>query len=53
MALLAEAKRVAAEFELSDEDVRKVVVEFLDEMSASINTTIVQEVIFDEAQRRD
>lgn len=34
MALLAEAKRVAAEFELTDQDVQKVVAEFLDEMSA-------------------
>lgn len=34
MALLTEAKRVAAEFELTDQDVQKVVVEFLAEMSA-------------------
>lgn len=35
MALVAEAKRVAAQFELSDEDVRKNVDEFISEMSAS------------------
>jgi hypothetical protein len=34
MALAAEAKRVAAEFELSDDDVRKVVAEFIAEMGA-------------------
>lgn len=33
MALLAEAKRVAAEFELTDDDVRKTVTEFIKEMS--------------------
>jgi hypothetical protein len=37
MALLAEAKRVAAEFALSDDDVRKTVVEFIEEMSAYYN----------------
>ena len=34
MALSAEAKRVAAEFELTDDDVRKTVAEFVAEMSA-------------------
>jgi hexokinase len=34
MALAAEAKRVAAEFELTDDDVRKTVAEFVAEMGA-------------------
>jgi hypothetical protein len=34
MALLAEAKRVAAEFDFSDNDVQKTVAEFIAEMSA-------------------
>jgi hexokinase len=34
MALLAESKRIAAEFELTDDDVRKTVVEFIAEMGA-------------------
>lgn len=36
MALMAEVKRVAAEFEFSDEDVNKSVKEFIAEMSAYI-----------------
>lgn len=35
MSLLAEAKRIAAEFEYSDDDVRKAVGEFIFEMSES------------------
>jgi hexokinase len=34
MALVAEAKRVAAEFEFTDDDVRKTVAEFIAEMGA-------------------
>jgi hypothetical protein len=34
MALIAEAKRVAAEFEFSDDDVNRSVKEFIVEMSA-------------------
>jgi len=37
MALVAEAKRVAAEFELSDDDVRKTVTEFMAELGAYKN----------------
>jgi hexokinase len=35
MALQAEAKRVAAEFELTDNDVRRTVAEFIAEMGMS------------------
>jgi hexokinase len=35
MSLLAESKRVAAEFEFTDDDVRKNVEEFIAQMSAS------------------
>jgi hexokinase len=34
MALLAESKRVAAEFELTDDDVRRTVAEFIAELGA-------------------
>jgi len=34
MALAAEAKRIAAEFEFTDKDVQKTVKEFIAEMSA-------------------
>jgi hexokinase len=34
MALLAESKRVAAEFNLTDDDVRKVTAEFVNELGA-------------------
>jgi hexokinase len=33
MALLAESKRIAAEFEFTDDDVRKNVAEFIHQMS--------------------
>lgn len=36
MSLLAESKRVAAEFEYTDEDVRRGVAEFVAEMSMFI-----------------
>lgn len=46
MALLTEAKRVAAEFELTDDDVQKVVVEFLDEMKEGLekNATTMSQI---------
>jgi hypothetical protein len=34
MALATEAKRIAAEFELSDNDVKKIGAEFIEQMSA-------------------
>jgi hexokinase len=34
MALLTESKRIAAEFEFTDDDVRKNVAEFINQMSA-------------------
>jgi hypothetical protein len=34
MALLAESKRVAAEFKLTDDDVRRVAAEFVNELGA-------------------
>lgn len=34
MALATEAKRIAAEFELTDNDVKKIGVEFIEQMSA-------------------
>lgn len=37
MSLLAEAKRVAAEFDLSDDDVRAIGAEFVAEMSACLS----------------
>ena len=36
MALQAEAERIAAEFELTDEQVQKTVLEFIREMSMSV-----------------
>ncbi|KAH8811433.1 hypothetical protein F5884DRAFT_274080 [Xylogone sp. PMI_703] len=42
MALLAEAKRIAAEFEYSDEDVQKGVIEFIREMNEGLQINDTQ-----------
>ncbi|RDW80138.1 phosphotransferase-1 [Coleophoma cylindrospora] len=46
MSLLAESKRVAAEFEYVDDDVRKAVVEFIDEMNEGLekNATLMSQI---------
>ena len=52
MSLLAESKRVAAEFEYTDEDVRRGVAEFIKEMSMCVcQLTYAMELML--AQRRD
>lgn len=40
MALLAESKRIAAEFEFSDDHVRKAVVEFMREMGMYLSRSV-------------
>ncbi|KAL3426574.1 hexokinase [Phlyctema vagabunda] len=46
MSLLAESKRIAAEFEYSDDDVRKAVVEFIAEMNEGLekNATTMSQI---------
>jgi hypothetical protein len=51
MSLLEKARQVAAEFELTDEDVRRTTNHFVDQLSKAIPTAT--RAMLTDAQRRD